>query len=157
MTTILQGANVRQIALGNFVQGAAAGKTVPQNATSTVLTVSGGRVLVTSITGVVKTVIGGTTPAIKLVATPTVGTANDMCTALTITASEVGTQFSMPGAVGSALAGVISKSGSVAAPGQQVVAAGTIGLNCSAADATGAIQWTCTYVPLDAGASVTAA
>lgn len=154
MTTIIQGQQIRQMALGLYAQGAA--KTVPQNATSTIFTIANGRVLITSLTGKVTTVIGGTTPAFKLIATPTVGTLNDMCTALTLTAAEVGTQVSMPAAVGSALAGVISKSGSVSAPGAQVVAPGTIGVNCAAADATGAIQWTATWIPLDNGATLVA-
>lgn len=150
---VAQNNAVRLIALGSSALGAA--KTVPQNATTTIFTVTGGRILITSLVGRVTTVIAGTTPALKLIATPTTGTLNDMCTALTISASEVGTQFSLPGATGSALQGVISKSGSVSGPGQQIVAIGTIGMNVSAADATGAIQWTLTYVPLDAGAAVT--
>ncbi len=157
MTTILQASQVRQIALGVFAQGAA--KTVPQNGTTTIFTVAGGRVLVTALYGVVTTIIGGTTPALKLIATPTVGSANDMCTALTITADEVGNMFVMPNAVGSALVGIAApgKSGSISfAAGGQIVAPGTIGFNVSAADATGAIQWTCTYVPLDTGASLVA-
>jgi hypothetical protein len=156
VTTILQGTQIRQIALGIAVSNASP-KTVPLNTTLTIFTVSGGKILITSLVGVVTTVIGGTTPALKLVSTPTTGTASDMCTALTITGTEVGTMFSMPSAPGSALAGVINKSGSVAAPGQQVVNIGTIGMNDSAADATGAIQWFMTYVPLDSGASVVAA
>lgn len=157
MTTVLTPASVRQIALGQFAQNAA-GKTIPQNTTSTIFTVANGRILITSLTGVVTTVVGGTTPPIKLIATPTVGTLNDMCAALTVTASEVGTQFALPGPVGTALIGTISKSGSVGGQtSQQIVAAGTIGLNCSAADATGAIKWTLTYVALDNGATVTAA
>lgn len=132
-------------------------KTVPQNATTTIFTVAGGRVVVTALTGKVTTVIGGTAPALKLIATPTVGTLNDMCAALTITGSEVGTQFTLPGLPATALYGTISKSGSVAGPVQtQIVAAGTIGMNVSAADATGAITWTLCYAPLDTGATVVA-
>jgi hypothetical protein len=143
--------------LGTRVGGAA--KTVPLNATSTIFTVAGGRALVTLLYGVVTTIIGGTTPALKLVATPTVGTANDMCTALTVTADEVGAMFVMPPAVGSALVGIAAagKSGSISyAPGGQIVAPGTIGMNDSAADATGAIQWTLFWVPLDVGVTVVA-
>lgn len=145
----------RKALFGLLVAGAA--KTVPQNATTTIFTVSGGRILVTSLVGKVTTVIAGTTPALKLIATPTVGTLNDMCAALTITATEVGTLFCLPGPTGSALNGVISKSGSVSGPTvAQIVAVGTIGMNVSAADATGAIQWQLTYVPLDDGATVVA-
>lgn len=141
--------------LGAKVAGAA--KTVPQNATQTIFTVSGGRVWVTSLVGVVTTVIAGTTPALKLIATPTTGSAVDMCASLTITGTEVGTLFSLPGLPATALYGTINKSGAAAGALQpQVVAIGTIGANVSAADATGAIQWTLTYVPLDDGGVVVA-
>lgn len=157
MTTIIQGSQLRKLLLGTQVANSA-GKTVPQNATSTVFTVAGGRVAITSLVGKVTTVIGGTTPSAKLVATPTAGSANDLCTATAITADEVGTQYSIPGPTGSALN--VSGSGSGGVTGQTapvVVAAGTIGVNVSAADATGAIQWALTYVPIDDGATVTAA
>jgi hypothetical protein len=143
--------------LGQRVAGAA--KTVPTNATSTIFTVAGGRALITLLYGVVTTIIGGTTPALKLIATPTAGTANDMCTALTITGDEVGAMFVMPNAVGSALVGIAAagKSGSISyGGGGQIVAPGTIGMNDSAADATGAIQWTCFWVPLDSGTTLVA-
>jgi len=156
MPTPAQNSQLRNAELGFRVQGAP--KTVPQNATQTIFTVSGGRVMVGLLYGVVTTVIGGTTPAAKLVATPTVGTANDMCTTLAITAAEVGAMVALPLAVGSALLGAVNKSGSVTGPGLggQVVAPGTIGFNVSAADATGAFQWSLFYVPLDPGATVVA-
>jgi hypothetical protein len=157
MSVILTGDQARSLLLGSYVANAS-GKTIPQNTTSTIFTVSGGRVAITSLTGKVTTVVGGTTPALKVVATPTVGSANDLCTTGTITGDEVGTLYSLPGSTGSALN--ISGSGSGGVTGVTapvIVAAGTIGANCSAADATGAIQWTLTYVPLDNGASVTAA
>lgn len=157
MTTIIQGSQLRKLLFGTQVANSS-GKTVPQNATSTIFTVAGGRVAVTSLVGKVTTVIAGTTPSAKIVATPTTGSANDLCTATAITADEVGTQYSIPGATGSALN--VSGSGSGGVTGQTapvIVAAGTIGVNVSAADATGAIQWALTYVPIDDGASVTAA
>jgi hypothetical protein len=157
VTTIIQGSQLRKLLLGTQVANSS-GKTVPQNATSTIFTVSGGRVAVTSLVGKVTTVIGGTTPSAKIVATPTVGSANDLCTATAITSDEVGTQYSIPGPTGSALG--VSGSGSGGVTGQTapvIVAAGTIGVNVSASDATGAIQWALTYVPIDDGASVTAA
>jgi hypothetical protein len=156
MASGIPGIQLRRLVLGTAVAGGA--KTVPQNATATIFTVAGGRVLVTGLVGKVTTVIGGTTPSAKLVATPTVGSANDLCTATAITADEVGTLYSIPGPTGSALG--VSGNGSGGVTGQTaplIVAAGTIGVNVSAADATGAIQWTLTYVPLDDGATVTAA
>jgi hypothetical protein len=158
VTFIIQGDQIRSMLYGVRVANATAGITVPQNATNTIFTVAGGRVLITSLIGQVKTIIAGTTPSLKLIATPTVGSANDLCTATAITGDEVGTLYSPPGATGSALG--VSGSGSGGVTGQSapiIAATGTIGQNVSAADATGAIQWTLTYVPLDNGASVTAA
>jgi hypothetical protein len=136
-------------------------KTVPQNATQTIFTVSGGRLLITALYGLVTTVIAGTTPAAKYVATPTVGTANDMCTALTITSDEAGMMWQLPILVGSALLGAAStgKSGSLSGIGGicgQIVAPGTIGFNVSAADATGAVTHSLYYIPLDDAARVVA-
>lgn len=160
MTTWYNPSAVAQVILGK--KSATAAKTVPTNATQTVFTVSGGRIMVTALYGLVTTIIGGTTPAVKYVATPTTGTANDMCTALTITADEVGMMWQLPSAVGSALIGAAAagKSGSVSgntgALCGQIVAPGTIGFNDSAADATGAVIHTLYYVPLDPTATVVA-
>ena len=154
------GAQIRHATLGLFVQSASP-KTVPVASTQTVFTVSGGRIMITALYGLVTTIIGGTTPAVKYVATPTVGTANDMCTTLTITADEVGMMWQLPLAVGSALVGAAAagKSGSLSGNGGpcgQIVAPGTIGFNCSAADATGAVTHTLIYIPLDDAARVVA-
>jgi hypothetical protein len=159
MPTPATNSQLRNAELG-FRASSGTPKTMPLNATTTIFTVSGGRIMIGLLYGVVTTIIGGTTPAIKLVATPTVGTANDMCTALTITADEVGMMFVCPIAVGSALIGAAAagKSGSASGPGLggQVVAPGTIGINNSAADATGAAQWTLFYIPLDPASNVVA-
>ena len=160
MTNIISNTSIRSIDLGRFAQTAA--KTVPQAATQTVFTITGGRIMVTLLYGLVSTVIAGTTPAAKYVATPTTGSANDMCTALTITADEVGMMWQLPSAVGSALIGAAAagKSGSVSGNTGglcgQIVAPGTIGFNVSAADATGAVIHTLCWVPLDAAATVAA-
>jgi len=155
MTAMIQGSQLRTLLEGTAVSNAAA-KTVPQNATSTIFTVSGGRVLVTGLYGVVKTVIGGTTPSAKIVSTPTVGTAVDVSSATAITGKEVGANLGLAGTVGTAL-NVQNGGAGAGLPSPIVIPAGTLGVNVSAADATGAILWTLTYVPLDNGASVTAA
>jgi len=158
MPTPAQNSQLRNAELGFRVVTAA--KTVPQNATQTVFTVSGGRIMVGLLYGLVSTVIGGTTPAAKYIATPTVGTLNDMCTALTITAYEAGAQWVLPLLVGSALVGIAApgKSGSISGVGLggQIVAPGTIGFNVSAADATGAVIHSLFYVPLDPASVVVA-
>jgi hypothetical protein len=155
MTAMIQGNQQRALLEGTAVSNAA-GKTVPQNATSTIFTVSGGRVLVTGLYGKVTTIIAGTTPSAKIVSTPTVGTAVDVSSATAITGKEVGALIGLAGTVGTAL-NVQNAGAGAGLPSAIVIPAGTLGVNVSAADATGAILWTLTYVPLDDGASVTAA
>lgn len=152
MATMIAGKQARALIYGTKVDQPA--KTVPQNALSALFTVSGGRVIVSGIIGEVTTVIAGTTPSAKLVANPTVGADSDIVTAVAITADPVGNLYGVS-TVGGAL-GVLE---SVAPMNQEpfVLKAGTLDLHVSAADATGAIKWTLFYVPLDDGASVTAA
>lgn len=151
-------AQVRHANLGFRSQSVA--KTVPQNTTQTVFTVTGGRLMVVYLYSVVTTVIAGTTPAVKWTATPTTGTANDMCTAGTITAAEVGSHFILPLTKGTALIVSTATSGSGNSPGVgnngTIVAPGTIGFNCSAADATGAVTHSLYYIPLDDATRVVA-
>jgi hypothetical protein len=159
IVTNVTAAQARHALLGYRSQSLA--KTVPQNATQTIFTISAGRILITALYGVVTTVIAGTTPAAKYIATPTVGTANDMCTALTITSDEAGMMWQLPVTVGAALIGAAStgKSGSVSGAGGwsgQIVAPGTIGFNVSAADATGAVTHSLYYIPLDDATRVVA-
>ena len=159
MPTPVQNAQLRNAELGYRLQGTA--RTLPQsNALTTLFTVAGGRIMVNLLYGVVTTIVGGTAPALKLVATPTVGSANDMCTTLVITTDEVGMMYVLPVAVGSALIGAAStgKSGSASGPGLggQIVAPGTISHTTQAADTTGAVQWTLFYIPLDPAVTVTA-
>lgn len=152
MSVHLQGGQLRALALGVRVEQPA--KTVPQNTLSPLFTVSGGRVLITGLYGQVTTVIGGTTPSAKIVYNPTTGTDTDMVTAVAITSDPVNTQYSLGATafVTSAQVGhVLGQSGT------HVVNTGTIDLHVSAADATGAVKWTLTYIPLDDGASVEAA
>jgi len=144
----------RKALFGLLVAGG--NKTVPQNATQTIFTVSVGRILVTGLYGKVATVIGGTTPSAKIVSTPTVGTAVDVSTATAITGKEVGSLIGLAGTVGTAL-NVQNAGAGAGLPSPVVIPIGTIGVNVSAADATGAIQWTLTYVPLEDGATVVAA
>ncbi|MGR6923093.1 hypothetical protein ACU635_53315 [[Actinomadura] parvosata] len=156
MSVLIHGSQLRALALGVRVEQPA--KTVPQNALSSLFTIAGGRILLTGLYGEVTTVIGGTTPNAKLVYSPTSGTDTDLCTATAITSDAVNTQYSLPAAVGSAL-NVSSQVGQVVAQGGtgHVLNTGTVDVHVSAADATGAIKWTLTYIPLDDGASVSAA
>jgi hypothetical protein len=152
MTTMVDTRQRRELLFGIQVNRAAA--TVPTSAADQVLfTVTGGRVIVTSLVGEVTTVLGGTTPSIKLIANPTAaGASVDIATAAVVTADAVGNLYGV-GTVGGTLIVLESVTPVGAA---FVIKAGTIDLNTTANDMTGAIKWTLTYVPLDDGASVVA-
>lgn len=130
-------------------------QTIPQTAQAALFTVSGGRVMVTSIVGEVTTVIGGTATTLALVGNPTVGTDVTFATATAITSKEVGSLIGLAGTVGTALN--VQSAGAGALPSAGVVVpVGTIDWLTSAST-TGAIKWSITYVPLDAGATIVAA
>ena len=153
MSVIIQGPQIRQILLGTKVDRATA--TLPQTAQSALFTITGGRVLVTSIVGQVTTVLGATATNAKLVANPTTGTDVDLCAVLAIASKEAGTLFGITGLFSDAMVG--ANAGATVLPRNPVVLnVGTLDLNTSASD-TGSVKWSITYVPLDDGASVVAA
>jgi hypothetical protein len=155
MATHIQGNDLRVLTLGRKV---VCGKTaLPQTATVTMFTIAGGRVIVTSLTGVVTTIVQAQANAIKWVATPTTGTANDISGTVETNAAEVGAMFSLDGVLATALQGNVSKSGAVGGMTKFLIAnTGTLGLNAAASN-TGAITWTATYIPLDDGATLVTA
>jgi len=128
---------------------------LPASAAAALFNVTGGRVAITKIVGQVTTVIETKANNTKLTANPTVGTSVDICAVLNITADEVGTLYGITGTNTDALIGINAG----ALPGQTrdvVVNAGTIDLDCAATN-TGAVKWSIWYVPIDEGATVTAA
>lgn len=156
MTVMNEGALFRKSMFGIRVANDA-GKTLPATGTGTIFTVTGGNVLVTSIVGVVTTAIQAQANAVKLVATPTVGTVNNLTDTTDVNGWAVGGLLA-PTSPSAGVAVLTKTTGggilTLALP--FVIAAGAIGLN-TAATSTGAIKWTLTYVPLDDGATVTAA
>ena len=129
--------------------------TLPQTTAAAIFNVLVGRVAVTQIIGEVTTVIETQANDTKLTANPTTGTSVDMCAALDITADEVGCLYGISGTPANALVG----TNAGLTPGQavpQVLNIGTIDLDCAASN-TGSVKWTIYYVPIDDGASITAA
>jgi len=115
-----------------------------------------GKVLITQIVGEVTTVFDGTVNSLKLIANPTVGADVDLCTALVVTSDAAGTMYSLTGTFANAM--IASTSGAFEAQANPiVVAAGSIDLDATATDATGATKWTLLYIPLESGAGITAA
>lgn len=128
--------------------------TLPATTTGGLFTVAGGNVLITSIVGVVTTSIQAQANAVKLVATPTTGTVNDLSATVDVNALAAGGLLSITGLAGDAM--VKSTGGGISnLRNPVVVAPGTIGLNTAATN-TGSVRWVVTYVPLEDGASLVA-
>ncbi|MFJ3923018.1 hypothetical protein [Streptomyces sp. NPDC090022] len=154
MSVLIAGSQLRTLLYGTKVDKATAA--LPASTTGSLFTVTGGRVLVTSIVGRVTTSIQAQANAIKLVATPSgSGAVNDLSGTVESNGLAAGGLLSITGLAGDAM--VKSTGGGVSTLRNPViVAAGAIGLNTAATN-TGSVEWSLTYVPLDDGATVTAA
>lgn len=151
MSTIIQGPQLRNLLLGNTPISKGTGTLAAT--TVALFTIAGGRVLVTSMFGLVTTSIT-VANSYKLQINPTTGDTTDICAA-----TDIGTTDSAAGTIigfgqGTTAAPPLLKGGySIPAPlplpvGQiEHVSAGT----------DGAITWYLTYVPFDDGATVVAA
>ncbi len=131
---------------------------LPQSAAAAIFTITGGRVLVTSIVGEVTTVIQTQADNTKLQFDPTdAGATQDLCAVLDITADAVGTMYSITGTPATAMGDALNfmSADKMLARGM-VLKPGSILLNCAASN-TGQVKWDLTYVPLDTGAAVAAA
>ncbi len=153
MSTIIQGEELRALALGRHVARATA--TLPQTTAAALFTISGGRVLITSIIGEVTTVIQTQANNTKLTANPTTGTSVDMCAALSTTADEAGCMYGITGTPADAMVGT-NAGLTVGMTCPQVLNIGTIDLDCAASN-TGSVKWDLTYIPIDDGAAIVAA
>jgi len=127
---------------------------LPQTTQSALFTVTG-RVRITSIIGVVTTVIQTQLNNTKIVANPTVGADVDLCAVLDTSAGAVGTNYVITGTLADAMVKIVSGAG-VDQASKLIVTAGTIDLNCAASN-TGSVKWFIEYEPIDPGASIFAA
>ena len=152
MSTLINGDELRTLLFGTAVSKAYTPLVVE---TKTLFTITGGKVLITSITGEVTTAIT-VANTVKLQANPTTGTTKDLCAATDIgtTDTPAGNLVSFQGLTGDS---IITGPGAVPTLKQPIVVnTGTIEqVNATGAD--GGITWTITWVPLDNGASVAAA
>jgi hypothetical protein len=146
-------------------------KTLPASTTGHLFTVAGGRVLVTSMMGLVTTAIQSQACTLSIGNTPTAGTAsvNSIATAIaSISGLAVGVSFGVSIFSGGppVPAALIATGTSGVLPGQNfgyslddggicVAPAGTIDWVTNATN-TGAVSWILSYIPIDAGATITA-
>lgn len=153
MSVLNPGGSLRSALLGLAVERATAA--LPQTTQSALFTVTGGRILLTSIVGEVTTVIQTQANNTKIVSNPTTGTDVDLCAVLDISADQVGCLYGITGTFATAMVG--ANAGATVIPVNAIVVpVGTIDLSCAASN-TGSVKWKITYVPLDDGASVAAA
>lgn len=157
MASGIPGRQLRTLLYGLKVTEPAA--IVPQTGTAHIFTVAGGRVVITSLVGQVTAAASATATTLSIGVTPTVGTAaaTGLATATAITSAEIGTLVSLPISYGALLVGVGAKAGGAVqaqGSGGYVVQPGTVDIVTSASNATAALSWTLTYVPLDDGATV---
>jgi len=132
--------------------------TLPQTATGTIFTVSGGRIILTGIVGQVTTALGATATSANLVHTPTVGTVGDITAPAVVTSDEVGTLYGTSGLVTDSFSNNLPPtSAQCSLPARpMILAVGNVGLKTDAS-MTGSVKWSLTYWPYDGGATVAAA
>lgn len=159
MAVLIQGDQLRTILLGRQVDRPTA--TLPQSTDQAIFSVTGGRVLLTSLVGQVTTAIGaGTTPDLKIKYNPTAtGSDFDLCTAVSIASDAVGQAYYIAGNVASVgallVGGAVGQANPVFSQ-PLLVPAGDIEIDMDES-VTGSVRWTVTYIPYDNGASVAAA
>ncbi len=130
----------------------------PQTADQTIFTISGGRVFVTSLSGVFTVAASGTANNLSVNSVPTTGTATVIASTLATASFEIGALLVVEGD-GTALIGTATGSG--LAPSLNalpfILPTGNVTITCSASNTTGSIKWDLFYFPLDEGATVVAA
>lgn len=155
MSTIIAGPQIRQIQLGIKVDKATA--VLPQTTAGTLFTVTGGRVLMTSILGEVTTAIQAQANATKLKSVPTTGTTVDLCATKDITGLEIGGFLSLVPDLDATPFSVAldqQNAGAIVLQGVGIILPiGTLKLDCAASN-TGSVKWSMTYIPYDDGGSV---
>lgn len=138
--------------------GAQTNKTLalPQSAIGTIFTVAGGRIVVTSLTGVVSTAVGAVAVTVSLGFTPAGGSSVPAAigsVSSALTSAAVGSQLWLNSTVAGAVQSSTIPTISVDQPYNLVIPAGAITWT-TAASTTGAVTWSLTYIVLDDAASV---
>lgn len=152
MTTIIQGDQLREIALGRGVVSSASGAFAAD--TRTIFTVAGGEVLITALWAKCTTAIT-VANTVKLQANPTTGDTSDLITATDIgtTDTAVGTVFGLD--QGTTAVSKLIKNGRTNL--NAVVSTGDVEQVITGSSPDGDVTWYCTWIPLSDGATLVAA
>lgn len=126
--------------------------TLPATTHTPYFTIAGGRVILTALVGEVTTVIQAQANAVKLISTPTVGTAVDLCGTVDINGKEVGCLLGITGLPSDAM--VATNAGLTPVMYRRlIIPIGTIDFS-TAATSTGATKWLVMWLPYDDGATL---
>lgn len=147
------GISGRSTRIGNYgVNVARAAGNLAQTGTLNLFSVTGGRILITSLVGQVTTAIQAQADAVKLQTVSTAGAVvSDLCATVDVNAAVVGTLLGLTGTA--ATAAVLGSS--VPQTNEVIVAPGFVRMNAAASN-TGQMSWLLTYIPLDDGGTVVA-
>ena len=144
----------KKIPLGQTVERLTAA--LPQTALLPIYTISGGRVMVTSILGEVTTIIGGVANVTRFTHIPTGLAEQNLCALIggtDINALAVGSFMGLTGVPTDAML-----TGLGVLPGMTmplILAAGVIQIRCAGSDGGGGrVKYTLKYLPYDAAASI---
>ena len=140
------------------LQVARATAALPQSALGNIFTVSGGRVVITSVVGEVTTVLGSGANSLTIGYAPTVGAGDPAILgggAASLLAAPVGTHIgSNPG--GDLFVDLATQAGVALQNAGFLVDAGSVTITTTGS-VTGSVKWALTYIPYDSGATVAAA
>lgn len=155
MSALVKGTAYRAGQLGIKVDKAAVA--LPATTDLTLFTVTGGRIVLTSLLAEVTTIIQAQANAVKLKSVPTTGTAKDISGTLDINGYEVGALISLDGtALTTALSGTNAGAALAMRTVGIIIPIGAIKINTAATN-TGALKYSMTYFPYDDAATVAAA
>lgn len=157
MGNFSKGKVARQARLGARVTRAAAD--IFSGAQIALFNVVGGKILLTHVHIVVSAfAMDATNNLTQLIANPTTGTDAPLCATLDVVSAAIGAVFSISGVVADAMTGPVAGGGAMAQSRPVIVPVGTIDIDGSADSGTGGALGAVTlwYMPLDAGAYVTA-
>ncbi len=124
---------------------------LPATGNQTLFTITGGRVMITSLVGEFTVAASATATNLKLTAVGPNAQTTDLCANVAVTSSAIGTLF-CPTAIGAA-----GQVGAAVTQNNEIVLnAGSIRATTDATN-TGSMKWTLNYIPLDDGAAVAVA
>lgn len=160
MTTSYNNADLREILFGQGIPRATAVLPTVAQSPQNIFTVTGGRIVITSLIGEVTTAIGATPQTLKIssLASAAGASAVDLCApSADISTAAIGTHLTLPQIVSDPMVtDIASLSGVLASPLRYIIPAGAITLTSTATN-TGSVKWDIMYVPLDLGVIVAAA